>query len=391
MRRVVVSILLALLVQIYAEEQPAAEAISSNAGAAQQEPSKPPPSEAEPSKPSPSEVEPSKPPPSEEVKTEPKLPPKAMRNIKPKTPNQGFPEELKMPEVLGKTPDLSEFTLPPTPAPTPAPTEPFVPSTFHHIVGSFNSWDPNRPPMEGPKEGPLRTRLTVRDEAKDSPHRGAGKREEFQILGDGEWSKRLFPLGEMEEAVDLPCHLPNETVPGQVAFSASKGNGRNWAVDGHHGTSFDIILNLVNLTVSCEYVPPDPAKTHSIVGSWNNWNPHKEQMVVLESGVQRHRITVRENAADSPEKDKGKREEFQIVGDGSWHKRLYPAGDDREEVVVLQSGGAASAAAMSGSKGHGRNWAIEGAPGVSVDIILDPKAMTVKSHIHSRNPFRNEI
>lgn len=123
--------------------------------------------------------------------------------------------------------------------------------------------------------------------------------------------------------------------------------------------------------------PIAPPKAHHIVGSWDNWAPNREPMVGSEGGPVRHRITVRKNAPDSPKKGAGKREEFQIVGDGQWNKRLYPAGGDKEEVIVLAPDGPASRAACSGGKGHGRNWAVEGNPGASFDIILDPEAQTV--------------
>merc|ERR1719247_541104 len=94
----------------------------------------------------------------------------------------------------------------------------------------------------------------------------------------------------------------------------------------------------------------------------------------------RYRITVREKAPGSPTKAAWKREEFQILPDGAWHHRFFPAAGDMEEIVVL-TGGSVSRAAKAGSTfyddGHGRNWAIEGPPGASFDIILDPKAQTV--------------
>lgn len=123
--------------------------------------------------------------------------------------------------------------------------------------------------------------------------------------------------------------------------------------------------------------PSTPPKAHHIVGSWDNWAPSREAMEGPEGGPVRTCITVRKNAPDSPQKGAGKREEFQIVGDGQWNKRLYPAGPDKEEVIVLQPGGAASRAQCAGGKGHGRNWAVEGQPGSSFDVILDVEAQTV--------------
>jgi len=99
-------------------------------------------------------------------------------------------------------------------------------------------------------------------------------------------------------------------------------------------------------------------------------------------GPLRHRITVR---SDAPKGDGDtKRESFQIVGDGSWDKRLYPAGGDREETVVLKPGGATSRAADQRGKGHGRNWAVEGRPGTAFDILFDADAQTVSCELAER-------
>eukprot|EP00438_Fugacium_kawagutii_P021063 Skav205886 [mRNA] locus=scaffold123:16538:18973:+ [translate_table: standard] len=74
-----------------------------------------------------------------------------------------------------------------------------------------------------------------------------------------------------------------------------------------------------------------------------------------------HRVTLRSDAPKGKESG-SVREEFQIVGNKSWELRFYPAGGDKEEVVVLKPGGPGSKAALgSTKKGHGRNWAVEGA------------------------------
>ncbi|CAL1136623.1 unnamed protein product [Cladocopium goreaui] len=119
--------------------------------------------------------------------------------------------------------------------------------------------------------------------------------------------------------------------------------------------------------------------SHHIVGSWEKWSIHKSAMAG-DDGL-RHRVVLR---SDAP---KGKasnsvREEFQIVGNKSWDLRYYPAGGDKEEVVVLKPGGPGSKAALgSKKKGHGRNWAVEGAAGASFDIIFDTQSQMVKSEL----------
>jgi len=126
-----------------------------------------------------------------------------------------------------------------------------------------------------------------------------------------------------------------------------------------------------------ENIPP---KTYHIVGSMNDWIIPKEPMRGPQGASLRYRIIVRESAPDSPEKAGGKslkREEFQILGDGVWSKRLYPDGGDHEEVIVLKPGMRVSHAVGSESEGHGRNWAIDGIPGSAFDIIFDPRAQIV--------------
>mmetsp|Transcript_3094 Transcript_3094/g.10313 ORF Transcript_3094/g.10313 Transcript_3094/m.10313 type:complete len:303 (-) Transcript_3094:45-953(-) len=116
---------------------------------------------------------------------------------------------------------------------------------------------------------------------------------------------------------------------------------------------------------------------YNIVGSFAEWAIHREPMAPDASGGRvRHRITVRSSAPKQGGGD-SRREEFQIVGDSSWDKRVYPAGGDQEEVVVLRPGGAASRAASDSGKGHGRNWAVEGRAGTVFDILYDPEAKTV--------------
>jgi len=116
---------------------------------------------------------------------------------------------------------------------------------------------------------------------------------------------------------------------------------------------------------------------YNLVGAFAEWAIAKDAMApdANSGGSLRHRLTVRSNAPKGG--GDAKREEFQIVGDGSWDKRLYPAGPDKEETVVLRPGGAGSRAALERGKGHGRNWAVEGRPGAVFDIIYDPESQMV--------------
>lgn len=121
--------------------------------------------------------------------------------------------------------------------------------------------------------------------------------------------------------------------------------------------------------------PMPSASCYNLVGSVGKWEISRQPMGQDPSGaVVRHRITVR---SDAPGGADLKKEEFQIVGDGSWDKRIYPAGPDREETVVLRPGSPGSRAAGDRGKGHGRNWAVEGRAGSSIDIVYDPQTQMV--------------
>jgi len=121
-----------------------------------------------------------------------------------------------------------------------------------------------------------------------------------------------------------------------------------------------------------------PPSRHHIVGAYADWAISRDPMTsdASDGGRVRHRLTVRSSAPKGNSGDK-RREEFQIVGDSSWDKRLYPAGGDKEDTVVLSPGQAGSRAAMERGKGHGRNWAVEGRPGTVFDIVYDPETQMV--------------
>merc|ERR1712232_901465 len=121
--------------------------------------------------------------------------------------------------------------------------------------------------------------------------------------------------------------------------------------------------------------------SHNFVGACADWAINREPMAPHETSqdgnkLVRHRLTVREKAPKGSGNDV-KKEEFQIVGDSSWDKRYYPSGPDKEEVVVIRPGGPGSRASGPGTKGHGRNWAVEGRPGTVFDIYWDSEAQMV--------------
>lgn len=132
--------------------------------------------------------------------------------------------------------------------------------------------------------------------------------------------------------------------------------------------------------------PSTPSKAYHIVGSWDDWVINKDPMAGPKGGPVRHRITMGKKVA--PQNGR-QREEFQILGDGSWHKRIYPSGGDNEEVVVLKPGGPATPAGNANSdpeKGHGRNFAVEGNPGDIFDIILDVQKQMVACEVIRKGP-----
>lgn len=123
------------------------------------------------------------------------------------------------------------------------------------------------------------------------------------------------------------------------------------------------------------------ARSHSVAGSWANWAVSKAMTSDgEEQGPLKYRMTIRKDAAKGGGAD-SKKEEFQILGDGSWDKRIYPAGGDKEETVLLQPGGPGSKAASMKGKGHGRNWAVEGKPGTAMDIVFDAGTQMVSCEL----------
>lgn len=123
--------------------------------------------------------------------------------------------------------------------------------------------------------------------------------------------------------------------------------------------------------------PAKPSKFH-VVSDASKWNVVKEPLAACPAGrsIVQFVVKVRSEAPKASGGD-ARREEFQIVGDENWDRRLFPAGPSREEVVVLKPDGPESKADMTRGKGHGRNWAVEGKPGASFRILLDAEAMTV--------------
>lgn len=118
--------------------------------------------------------------------------------------------------------------------------------------------------------------------------------------------------------------------------------------------------------------PLPQASAWSMISAAGKWDI-KGQPMQQDGGssMLRQRVTIRQDAPKGAGPDLRK-EEFQLCGDASWDKRLYPEGPDREETVTLKPGGAGSKADGQRGKGHGRNWAVEGRVGSSWDVVYDP-------------------
>eukprot|EP00931_Biecheleriopsis_adriatica_P095891 TRINITY_DN69537_c0_g1_i1.p1 TRINITY_DN69537_c0_g1~~TRINITY_DN69537_c0_g1_i1.p1 ORF type:complete len:212 (-),score=28.72 TRINITY_DN69537_c0_g1_i1:40-675(-) len=68
------------------------------------------------------------------------------------------------------------------------------------------------------------------------------------------------------------------------------------------------------------------------------------------------------------------RHEFQILRDGSWDKRLYPADSHK---AFLQPGGSPTHVAGDFGGGHNLNFVLEASPGTAFDIFYDPDSGTI--------------
>mmetsp|Transcript_32027 Transcript_32027/g.75086 ORF Transcript_32027/g.75086 Transcript_32027/m.75086 type:complete len:313 (-) Transcript_32027:44-982(-) len=115
------------------------------------------------------------------------------------------------------------------------------PSTFY-LVGTWTNWDIMAQSLND------RPVIEIRADAQEVGYNGF-RREEFQIVGEHDWSKRFFPAGgNHEEVVPL-----RPGVSRKAAFESpgtKKGHGRNWAFQGRAGTRFRITFDFENMLVS---------------------------------------------------------------------------------------------------------------------------------------------
>lgn len=155
-------------------------------------------------------------------------------------------DESGVAEASAAAPASAPASSAPTPDRPSSQRAPARPPAFRdlHIVATFTDWDVHKDPMS---EG--RHRIIIRSNAPQAKGDNRARREEFQILGDGDWDKRFYPSGgDREEVVVIR--------PGgagyQVSCDSGKGHGRNWAVEGRPGAAFDILFDAAAMTVSCE-------------------------------------------------------------------------------------------------------------------------------------------
>lgn len=116
---------------------------------------------------------------------------------------------------------------------------------------------------------------------------------------------------------------------------------------------------------------PEKAGSFNLVGSFNDWDAENYPLQ-----GDSWRVSIRNNAPMGSRKG-FQREEFQILQDGSWETRLFPAGGTEETVVLLRPG-RWNRAAMSSEEhpGHGRNWAVEGKPGAAFKVSLKDRTVS---------------
>eukprot|EP00929_Paragymnodinium_shiwhaense_P119056 TRINITY_DN90947_c0_g1_i1.p1 TRINITY_DN90947_c0_g1~~TRINITY_DN90947_c0_g1_i1.p1 ORF type:complete len:419 (+),score=86.81 TRINITY_DN90947_c0_g1_i1:83-1339(+) len=106
------------------------------------------------------------------------------------------------------------------------------------------------------------------------------------------------------------------------------------------------------------------AATWSIWSS-NLWSAVPMTVDGLGSSTVRYRL----------EATKGGTVSFQILGDGSWSKRRFPASGKRE---MLEPGGQQSKSTRGGLLcGHGTNWELQATPSSAFDIVYDLEDQTV--------------
>jgi len=105
------------------------------------------------------------------------------------------------------------------------------------------------------------------------------------------------------------------------------------------------------------------AASFHVVGSFNDWSISTGHTLPCS-------VAIRWTAPKARDGDL-RREEFQILGDSSWDKRVYPAGGEQEENVDLRFGQPSPAAEGDGNSGHGRNWVVQGRANTSFQISYD--------------------
>jgi len=139
----------------------------------------------------------------------------------------------------------------------------------YHLVGDFSGWAILKEPMIGLSSGSvIRQLLVVRGEAPlardgDSPVGERPHREEFQIVRDADWTKRVYPAeGDGTLKVGLPLRASAEP---------DQGHGKNWAVEGLPGTAFHIALNMDAMTVSIEEAAPKDGSP-DVAARWRGVN-----------------------------------------------------------------------------------------------------------------------
>eukprot|EP00930_Biecheleria_cincta_P069226 TRINITY_DN56996_c0_g1_i1.p1 TRINITY_DN56996_c0_g1~~TRINITY_DN56996_c0_g1_i1.p1 ORF type:complete len:561 (+),score=94.64 TRINITY_DN56996_c0_g1_i1:64-1683(+) len=175
----------------------------------------------------------------------------------------------------------------------------------------------------------------------------------------------LFYSSCSEEAQDTDI----QTMKSDAAVAQEYGSVQEYLKVQKQAGVDPYTQNMMRLLMA-QYTRTWTAKSYSLVGSFNDWTINPESL----DGI------IHVGSQGASESETLCREEFQIVGDGSWEKRVFPAGGSGDKGVILVKPGEPSPAAEGdgeAGRGHGRNWAVDGPPGSSFRVSYDPEAMTV--------------
>jgi len=184
---------------------------------------------------------------------------------------------------------------------------------------------------------------------------GSSGQEEFQVVRDEDWNQVIHPAIPSATSVCVPVRGPDD-----------KGNGMNWQVCGKPGEDARVHLRAVRGRVSVTLTSETEGlktwrsfheeRAYYIVGSFNGWNFSPMLLDEGIPGLYRMCLCIGDMSC----------EEFQVVIDEDWSRKLYPSVPNAESGGVFPQG--------PDDGGHGLNWLIFGKPGSEFVVVLDLNA-----------------